>query len=157
MDLVSRINSFEIILEKNNATTKYTPEEKETLANKKNDYYKEMIELFIKECCAIINKHPCVTNINYTNEPTFDTASQADYYQPLFAEFLEERNEGNLERLNNSYGTNYASFAEIPLHTNGTAPGAHLRDWREFNDSVTRQWDEWVTGIYRQYTDLPLH
>ncbi len=41
---VSRLNSFEIILEKNNATDKYTPEEKETLANKKNDYYKEMIE-----------------------------------------------------------------------------------------------------------------
>ena len=41
---VSRINSFEIILEKNNATTKYTPEEKETLANKKNEYYKGMIE-----------------------------------------------------------------------------------------------------------------
>ena len=41
---VSRINSFEIILEKNNATDKYTPEEKETLANKKNEYYKEMIE-----------------------------------------------------------------------------------------------------------------
>ena len=41
---VSRINSFEIILEKNNATDKYTQEEKETLANKKNDYYKEMIE-----------------------------------------------------------------------------------------------------------------
>lgn len=41
---VSRINSFEIILQKNNATDKFTPEEKETLANKKNDYYKEMIE-----------------------------------------------------------------------------------------------------------------
>ena len=41
---VSRLNSFEIILEKNNATDKYTPEEKEILANKKNDYYKEMIE-----------------------------------------------------------------------------------------------------------------
>ncbi len=41
---VSRINSFEIILQKNNATDKHTPEEKETLANKKNDYYKEMIE-----------------------------------------------------------------------------------------------------------------
>lgn len=41
---VSRINSFEIILEKNNAANKYTPEEKEALANKKNDYYKEMIE-----------------------------------------------------------------------------------------------------------------
>lgn len=41
---VSRINSFEIILEKNNATDKYTNAEKETLANKKNDYYKEMIE-----------------------------------------------------------------------------------------------------------------
>lgn len=41
---VSRLNSFEIILEKNNETTKYTLEEKETLANKKNEYYKEMIE-----------------------------------------------------------------------------------------------------------------
>ena len=41
---VSRINSLEIILEKNNAADKYTPLEKETLANKKNDYYKEMIE-----------------------------------------------------------------------------------------------------------------
>lgn len=41
---VSRINSFEIILEKNNATAKHTLEEKEALANKKNDYYKEMIE-----------------------------------------------------------------------------------------------------------------
>ena len=41
---VSRINSFEIILEKNNATEKYTLEEKDVLANKKNEYYKEMIE-----------------------------------------------------------------------------------------------------------------
>lgn len=41
---VSRINSFEIILEKNNATNKFTDSEKETLANKKNEYYKEMIE-----------------------------------------------------------------------------------------------------------------
>ena len=41
---VSRINSFEIILKKNDATTKHTPEEKEILANKKNEYYKEMIE-----------------------------------------------------------------------------------------------------------------
>ena len=41
---VSRINSFEIILQKNNATDKFSPEEKEALANKKNEYYKEMIE-----------------------------------------------------------------------------------------------------------------
>ena len=41
---VSRINSLEIILEKNNASDKYTPLEKETFADKKNGYYKEMIE-----------------------------------------------------------------------------------------------------------------
>ncbi len=41
---VSRINSFEIILEKNNATQKFSAKEKEDLANKKNEYYKEMIE-----------------------------------------------------------------------------------------------------------------
>ncbi|MBO4734512.1 MAG: beta-phosphoglucomutase, partial [Clostridia bacterium] len=42
---VSRIKSFEIILEKNNASDKYTPQEIEQLANRKNEYYKEMIEL----------------------------------------------------------------------------------------------------------------
>ena len=42
---VSRINSFEIILDKNNACDRFSNEEKEALANKKNDYYKEMIEL----------------------------------------------------------------------------------------------------------------
>ena len=41
---VSRINSFEIILQKNNAIDKFSPDEKENLANKKNEYYKEMIE-----------------------------------------------------------------------------------------------------------------
>ena len=41
---VSRVKSFEIILEKNNALGDYTPEQIEALANKKNEYYKEMIE-----------------------------------------------------------------------------------------------------------------
>ncbi len=41
---VSRINSFQIILDKNNASDRFTPEEKEDLANKKNEYYKEMVE-----------------------------------------------------------------------------------------------------------------
>ena len=46
---VSRINSFEIILNKNNASDKFTAEEKENLANKKNEYYKEMIEQLTKD------------------------------------------------------------------------------------------------------------
>ena len=41
---VSRIKSFEIILEKNDASDKYTAGEIEKLANRKNEYYKEMIE-----------------------------------------------------------------------------------------------------------------
>lgn len=41
---VSRIDSFEIILEINGRTKDFSQEEKERLANLKNDYYKEMIE-----------------------------------------------------------------------------------------------------------------
>lgn len=41
---ISRVNSLEIILEKNGASEKHTAEEKEILANRKNEYYKEMIE-----------------------------------------------------------------------------------------------------------------
>jgi beta-phosphoglucomutase len=41
---VSRIESFEIILRINNKTDAFSAEEKERLANLKNDYYKDMIE-----------------------------------------------------------------------------------------------------------------
>ncbi len=41
---ISRIASFEVILEINNALDKYTAEEKETLANRKNEYYKALVE-----------------------------------------------------------------------------------------------------------------
>lgn len=41
---VSRIGSFEIILRNNDKLDAYTEEEKETLANRKNEYYKELVE-----------------------------------------------------------------------------------------------------------------
>lgn len=40
---VSRIRSFEIILEINDALDRFTPEQKEFYANKKNDHYVELI------------------------------------------------------------------------------------------------------------------
>jgi type III secretion system FlhB-like substrate exporter len=46
---VSRIRSFEIILEINGAENKYTSEEKDELANRKNEYYKEFVEQITKE------------------------------------------------------------------------------------------------------------
>ena len=46
---VSRIRSFEIILELNDASEKFTEEEKYTLANKKNEYYKEFVETLTKD------------------------------------------------------------------------------------------------------------
>lgn len=46
---VSRIQSFEIILEKNHSTDKFTAKEKEVLANRKNEYYKEFVETLTKD------------------------------------------------------------------------------------------------------------
>lgn len=46
---VSRLRSFEIILEVNDACDRFSPEEKETLADRKNGYYKEFVETIAKE------------------------------------------------------------------------------------------------------------
>lgn len=45
---VSRIRSFEIMLEINEAKDRYTEAEKEELANRKNEYYKEYVETITK-------------------------------------------------------------------------------------------------------------
>ncbi len=41
---ISRLASFEVMLEINGAAERYTAEEKETLANRKNEYYKALVE-----------------------------------------------------------------------------------------------------------------
>lgn len=46
---VSRIKSFEIILDINGKLNDFSEQEKERLANLKNDYYKEMIEQLTKD------------------------------------------------------------------------------------------------------------
>lgn len=46
---VSRIRSFEIILELNGKEKLFSEEEKEILANKKNEYYKEYVEKITKK------------------------------------------------------------------------------------------------------------
>lgn len=46
---VSRIRSFEIMLELNGAETRYTEQEKEELANRKNEYYKEYVETITQD------------------------------------------------------------------------------------------------------------
>lgn len=46
---VSRIRSFEIILELNNVQNRFSAEEKESLANLKNEYYRDYVENISKE------------------------------------------------------------------------------------------------------------
>ena len=46
---VSRISSFEIILHNNGKLDAYTSEEKEELANRKNKYYKELVETLTED------------------------------------------------------------------------------------------------------------
>lgn len=46
---ISRLGSFEIILKNNDACDVYTLTEKEALANRKNEYYKELIETLTEQ------------------------------------------------------------------------------------------------------------
>lgn len=58
---VSRIGSFEIILEINGASDRYSEAEKEALADRKNTYYREFVETITKQdilpgVMALLNK-----------------------------------------------------------------------------------------------------
>ncbi|MBR5152283.1 MAG: beta-galactosidase [Clostridia bacterium] len=105
----------------------------------------------------IAKDYTSVKSICLSNEPTVNSYN-SDYYLPLFQGYLNELYGGDIAVLNRNYGTEYASFEEVPLPAGQIEETSLYYDWRQFNDGLLYDFfDEYSKRVRAQYPQFDYH
>ena len=126
-----------------------------TSYNINDERAKAKIEQYLRTIVPIIAQYDAVRDICITNEPTFDTRTYPEFYNPLFRDYLLEEY-GTLNNINSNYGTSYGSIDSITMPTE-FAKTALFYDWVCFNEDMLTEWHSWMASIIKEYTNKPLH
>ncbi len=123
---------------------------------------KAIVEDHIRVVLSRVKDYDCIDSICISNEPWFDTRWFADFYNPLFRQYLQSVY-GTIDKLNSACGTSYSDFSKISMPTTLKdpvlgSPDKMRYDWIEFNDKVFADWHKWMAGIVEEYMPgTPVH
>ena len=95
----------------------------------------------------------CILNVVLVNEPGFNAASFPERYAAAWEEFLRDRYDGDLARLNEVHGASYKSFADVPMvgtTAKLSVPTPLNYDNYQFNNKVITEYHAWVASIVRE-------
>ncbi len=89
-----------------------------------------------------------IMNIMTANEPQYSTRINKRHL-PEFHEYLKEKYDSNIEKLNAVYKSKYNTFADIPFPTeDGGTPLFY--DWMEFNDELYNDWHAGMAKVIKE-------
>lgn len=91
-------------------------------------------EDYLKFIIPKIADYDCVHNICISNEPLFKPEDCGDFYANDWHKYLSEYFGGDINRLNESYKTNYSSFDEVDFEYAGNP--AKKYNYKQFNDTL---------------------
>lgn len=91
------------------------------------------VRIFYRAVLPKIKEYDSLAVIDTHNEPTFNT-SDSTYYKPFYTQFLIDKY-GTVEKLNEVYNSDYATFEEIEMPTVRDT-SMYFYDWQVFNESV---------------------
>lgn len=117
----------------------------------------EILSAYIEAVIPRIKEYKSLNNICLTNEPSFCPAEYGDFYKPQWEEFLKEKYGQNLENLNNTYGSSYASWADIEMQEtySGDALGY---DNRLFARRIFANWHSYMANtVHKIAPEIPVH
>ena len=116
---------------------------------------KKIAEALIKGVIELVGDSPALNSICLTNEPTNN--SNSDYYQPYWAQYLTELYKADINSLNETYGTDYKSFLDVPMPT-GASSTRWFYDYKQFNDKVLTEFHKILAEYVRKYNpDIKIH
>ena len=116
---------------------------------------KKLIDVHVKGVLETVGDSPALHSICLTNEPTNNANS--DFYKPYWALYLAETYNADIGALNEAYGSNYASFIDVPMPT-GTPSNRWFYDYKQFNDNIVNQYHEYIAKKIREINpNIPLH
>jgi hypothetical protein len=96
---------------------------------------------------------PALFSVCLSNEPTYDQSGRNPQSRAEFIAYLRDLH-GSIERLNELYGTRYASWEEVrppPLGMKKTAEeNRAYYDWTRFNQKHFAAWHAWLSSLVKK-------
>lgn len=116
----------------------------------------ECMEFFGKMIAQLVKESKAPVSMCIANEPQIN-ASTGHYYIPHWQKFLKERYDNSIDKLNETYGSDYKSFEDVKMPT-GPVKTAIYTDYRDFNDGLLRDFHKAVfDAVKSENPDLFLH
>ena len=113
---------------------------------------KQIVEKFLRIVVPMIKDKPALHSICLSNEPINPFNGNCPDTKPLWIEYLKQTH-GDIATLNKRYGTEYASFGDVPY---GGDPQAY--DWMIYNHQRFTAWHRWMADIIHEMApNVPTH
>ena len=109
---------------------------------------KQYYETYYRTLMPRLANKPAFDGIVLMNEPTYKT-QEISYYEPLYREWLKNKY-GDIKKLNEKWETEYSDFEEISFPKN-LLPEPWLTDYLDFNDTALPDYNNFVSGIIKEY------
>lgn len=125
--------------------------------NVNHPMFEVVAEAVYKEVGELCKRYKCIKNIALLNEPTVKLAGNP-YYDDQWADFLKERYDGDINKLNKVYGedANYKDFSEIKMPSAVLYGNPWYHDYRMFCEDVYNQFLTVLSRVAKKYTGLPV-
>ncbi len=119
----------------------------------------KFIRDYVSFIAPIISAYDCVDSICLSNEPNYKSVLKADFYNPLFRQWLQKKH-GTIENLNAAHGSSYISFDAISIPNGNTdaqpKASALSYEYTLFNEEVFANWHKMMADIIKPY-GIPVH
>ncbi len=119
---------------------------------------RQVEEAFLKAVIPKLKGHPALHSLCLSNEPVYISAPKSIYNLQKWHAWLTQRH-GDIAKLNALYGTQYASFDDVPIRAaDDLRESPQLYDWVTFNNERFAGWHRWMADIIHSLApDLPVH
>ena len=118
---------------------------------------KQVIEKFLRAVVPLFRGKPALHSFCLSNEPLFDRTAGCENTKPMWADYLA-RVHGDVQAMNDRYGTAYSSFADVPIPGNDAYTAPQFYDYCAFNQERFAAWHKWMADIIHEMApEVPVH
>lgn len=118
----------------------------------------EVLEAYLRTLIPRIKDYKSLNSICLTNEPGFVPAAYGDFYKPMWIEFLKDKYDGSLDKLNAAHNAAYGDWSDAALMSAFESGNALNYDNQLFARQIQADWHKLLANIVHDIApDIPVH